>query len=289
MSKCVKCGYSVPDEFEWCPKCGTHMSEQPVVEARKVSFAGEIRKCPYCGDFLPSFASKCPSCHNEIRGLSGSNSVNALMDKIQSARTERETIQLIRLFPVPNTKEDILEFMIMASANFDEVDYIRQNGGDGVSNAWLSKAQQCYKKAGLTLQEGPEMQSISDTYADIIKRIKDVQRKKRTPQLRTNATIQFVVAGFFLYIVVFYGSGFLANPRILIDSILMLISGALTLAYIKKENLYLWTLAGYGCNLLYNFVCTFWTKGHVILLLMYVGLAVWFVFGKKTKEPDMRA
>ena len=116
---------------------------------RQQEFAGKIIKCPNCGEVLESFTSKCPSCGCEIRGRTAVASVKELFSNIQQAKNDKEIIRLIKTFPVPNSKEDILEFMVLASSNFSESYYVSHMGEDNISEAWLSKAEQCYQKAQL--------------------------------------------------------------------------------------------------------------------------------------------
>lgn len=62
---------------------------------------------------------------------------------------DERTISLIRTFPIPNTVEDIQEFLILATSNVDAKSYSfdgnpRQRA---ISDAWLSKCDQAVKKA----------------------------------------------------------------------------------------------------------------------------------------------
>lgn len=82
------------------------------------------RKCPNCGAQVPPMTLKC-ECGYEFTKKESVSSAQVLFQKISKLSTEitdedrrnekiRETINL---FPVPNTKEDIIEFLSLAVPN----------------------------------------------------------------------------------------------------------------------------------------------------------------------------
>ena len=75
-----------------------------------------------------------------------------------------QRIELIKNFYIPNTKEDIFEFFILASSNVAV-------GGDD-EEAWLTKLEQTYLKAKLTLGNGEEYLHINELYTKINKQLK---------------------------------------------------------------------------------------------------------------------
>ena len=118
-------------------------SAQP--SAPKSEKYGDVRKCPACGAIVPSMAAKCQECGHEFVNVGANMTTRLLMQKIdeiqsQSAllqngvnakdketaavetnaarqQVEERTIQAIQNFPIPNTKEDILEFMTLCMSN----------------------------------------------------------------------------------------------------------------------------------------------------------------------------
>ena len=129
-------------------------------KARKEVYQGEVRKCPNCGEVLGSFETKCSSCGYEIRNISANQSVKELSELIQQLelkRTKKNKEQIneqiantIKSFPIPNTKEDIIEFMILASSNIESNDVGSESD---VSKAWFAKTSQAYIKAKTILSE----------------------------------------------------------------------------------------------------------------------------------------
>lgn len=142
---------------------------------RKVRYEGEVRICPQCKAAINSFVSVCPCCGHEIRGSKAVSSVMELARKLEDAKSEEQRASLIRNFPVPNTKEDILEFMIMASSN---IDARRDNT---TTDAWQAKLEQSYQKATLLL-EGEDLQKVNLLYEDANKIIRASNMVRRTKQ-----------------------------------------------------------------------------------------------------------
>ena len=99
----------------------------------------------------------------------------------QLNKTDEQKISLIRSFSIPNTKEDIFEFMILAASNIDLKLYGLGNQGvitasqRAVSDAWLSKFEQAYEKASFSFATSPDFRVIKDIYD---KKLKQLKRKK---------------------------------------------------------------------------------------------------------------
>lgn len=85
----------------------------------------KVRKCPACGAIISYMQTRCPQCGTEITNVGATKSVQKLSDMInQITATEfikekrQERIKnAIKSFPVPTTKEDIMEFLFMAAPN----------------------------------------------------------------------------------------------------------------------------------------------------------------------------
>lgn len=83
------------------------------------------KKCPHCGAEIPAFTDRCPACGAELEKGRATSSVKELFEKINKLETGAESkevvknkkITLISTFPVPNTREDLLEFLTQAAPN----------------------------------------------------------------------------------------------------------------------------------------------------------------------------
>lgn len=80
-----------------------------------------LHKCPQCGTELEAFVTRCPSCGAEI-AVERASSVKELERKLAGLKSvgnskADKTLRrdIISTFPVPNTREDLLEFLTMAA------------------------------------------------------------------------------------------------------------------------------------------------------------------------------
>lgn len=176
MPFCTNCGQQINDGAKFCSSCGAAVINNKANNQRETVFEGNIHKCPNCGEILNSFTSNCPSCGYEIRGASNSAAVQKFFVKLALAESHQEKVAIISNFPIPNTKEDILEFMILASTN------ISDNIEKDISTAWQSKTEQAYQKAKIIFDDEKEFLQIQNIYSQVCaklakqKKIEKVQK-----------------------------------------------------------------------------------------------------------------
>ena len=183
--RCRKCGAKMSADTKFCPSCGIPIIEEtkptvsvpPVVDEKKEG-EKKVHKCPICGEILFSDALKCPSCGNEIRGREAVTSVREFFDKISNIEDENKKNEAIKMYPIPNNKEDIIEFMLLACSNFDAKYYATNKQGDSIANAWYTKIEQCYKKSAMMFTESADIQKIKKLYKEIQITTNTIKRNK---------------------------------------------------------------------------------------------------------------
>lgn len=197
MPFCSNCGKEIENNAKFCSGCGSpcNTAQSDNQGQRKTKFEGEIHKCPQCGEVLDSFTTVCPSCGYELRGSSTTSAVKEFAAKLDTATTEYQKESIIRSFPIPNTKEDIFEFMILASSNIDE------HPNKNVFNAWIAKFEQCYQKAKLSFKQENDFVKIQAIYEKTQKEIKKIRRKG---PLRKTLIIVLPIVAFILINVAFW-------------------------------------------------------------------------------------
>ena len=87
------------------------------------------------------------------------------------SQKNREKASLIINFSVPNTKEDIMEFMILAASNID----VKKGVDDDVTKAWISKLDQVYQRAEISMGGHPDFAQIKSIYD---RKKKELKNKK---------------------------------------------------------------------------------------------------------------
>ena len=209
MAFCMNCGQRLPEGAKFCSNCGAATGEVKSETAqRKIVYDGEVHKCPNCGEIVDSFVLNCPSCGHEFRSSASTSLVQELASKLEAmeqqqeprkrrtikdellrtndlSKTDEQKISLIRSFVIPNTKEDILEFIILASSNINVELYGESNLTPenevlkAVSDAWIAKFEQAYRKAQFSFSETPTFTQIKEVYINKTNEI-NKQKKKKT-------------------------------------------------------------------------------------------------------------
>ena len=211
MAYCPNCGTKLVDGDVFCGNCGkrieaaaapcepvfsqapTEESESPTKETKPKS---GITRCPACGEIIDKNAVICPSCGFGIRDVADGSIalLSQKLDLIESKRpqkrkknendtisaTDERKINLIRSWPIPNSKDDLIEFAAMASGNCiapPKLGNDRIAAEDALAEAWHSKFDQAYAKAEHLFGDSDEFALLIDLKAEI-------QRKTVVSRLR---------------------------------------------------------------------------------------------------------
>ena len=174
MAFCAKCGISFDSSANYCSNCGGRLTLSQNFNARnvrKVAYEGIIHKCPNCGTNLSSFVKNCPDCGYELRGTKSGESITEFAQKYSLSTSNDKKIEIINSYIIPNTKEDILEFAILASSNISISSYShkKKTSSDDapdhkVLEAWIAKFDQAYQKSQLLFTSSDEKGKIETIF-----------------------------------------------------------------------------------------------------------------------------
>ena len=188
MSVCKICGKKLPFGEKHCPNCTTHVYNNENNNARKTVYEGEIRKCPMCGKEISAMQAFCPDCGFELTGKSRSEAMDSFvkgltslqndLSRIQSSSNNetqilaknREIVNYISTYQIPNTVQDIMEFMLMASTRVKYGESMLNNmtGEEFVFDAWQGMVKRCYEKAKLSISNDERLKQIEEIYKSTV-------------------------------------------------------------------------------------------------------------------------
>ena len=174
MKYCRNCGNKLNDNAKFCEACGTRIED----EAKQA----KVLICPRCGDVINSFTGKCKSCGTEFYNIDASKTMKEFSNNLLNTDEFGQKLEMIKTFPIPNSKEDIIEFMILASSN---IGYTEQKNkmDEAYEDAWVTKFMQGYQKAKMVLAGDREWNRIQKLYDETIERLDNIsseREKKRS-------------------------------------------------------------------------------------------------------------
>jgi uncharacterized Zn finger protein (UPF0148 family) len=138
--------------------------EKAASSAPKSNKFGDVKKCPACGAIVQSYQGVCPECgyaFENIEANSSSQRFSEMLDKMTKEDEEKSTFKkitqtyagaftgkgndtrihaAIRNFPVPNTKADLMEFIITMKTKMSDNQSL-------YADAYRTKYKECIDKA----------------------------------------------------------------------------------------------------------------------------------------------
>lgn len=181
----------------------------PATAAPKSDKFGDVKKCPSCGAIVGAFQGICSDCGHEFTNIDSVSSVQNLYKELMRVENEernrpkkdkkdkptsllgsiageidtdddddedriteiiyKRKISVVSAFPVPNSKADILEFMIMAVAEGGKkIGGFWSNMSDEEKSyikTWRAKSEQVVGKARFSLKDDKKLLDEINEYA----------------------------------------------------------------------------------------------------------------------------
>ena len=170
---------------------------------------GDIKKCPSCGAIVETFSTRCIDCGYDFSNIQANASVQKLFEMINDLESKRDNDEtnpikafgsvltksfglgigdrvnhqkkeLISNFPIPNTKNDIIEFLTLAlpkakkagnfftSGSFNTPANDRNRIHNEFVPIWKAKCEQIILKARFTMKEDKKTLEEIEFYAQQI-------------------------------------------------------------------------------------------------------------------------
>ena len=191
ITKCPHCG-SVVESFQIkCPTCGFELRGQNSSNSIKDFTKGldEIEK-EYFNN-IDKKDTEFSLFKNDGKGFLAKTFELAADEERRADIKERcfkRKLQYIKNFPVPNSKEDLIEFFILATENIDINCFVKKKGMLGklfsetinsdykdqeLSATWLSKMKMIYKKMLLSFKGDKDLEKMEIIYRDIMEKVEN--------------------------------------------------------------------------------------------------------------------
>ena len=137
---------------------------------------GNVQKCPQCGAPVEPMAVKCSTCGYEFRNVEALKSSQVLSSKLEEIERAyrnkgnvftqhdhqiykaREQGTIIKNFPIPTTKEDLLDFAITMQSKWKNEDY------PDLRKSYKTKYDECVNKAKILFPNDPMFQGVFEQY-----------------------------------------------------------------------------------------------------------------------------
>ena len=149
---------------------------------------GEVRKCPNCGAVVEAATAKCETCGYAFVGVEATSSVTKLAKKLndidywynkreredekmkrgrsalrnilsvyEQEPLDRQRAKAIKDFPIPNTREDLMEFVITMRAKWRNTS--SEDHGEERA-AYKGKYEECLQKVKFLFSDDPAFKSV---------------------------------------------------------------------------------------------------------------------------------
>lgn len=139
---------------------------------------GELNKCPNCNAVVQPGTAKCNECGYEFRNIDAVNSVqqfsntlNRIQSRFNNLQEDSDEISprgnaivtAISNFPIPNTREDLLEFIIFTES---KLKHLTANSATdhAIRKAYKAKYFESMEKAKIYFNNDPQFQHVFSTY-----------------------------------------------------------------------------------------------------------------------------
>ena len=176
------------EELEIILAAKLYEKQQSINTKPKSEKLGGVKKCPACGSEVQSFQINCVACNHEFNNIDYNVSIQKLFTLLNECENERGNQEfsvgsalgnmfaraygigggdkviekkksIISGFPIPNTREDILEFLALAmpnskqKGNFFTKQQPENKSHNDLAPTWISKCEQIVMKAKFSMKD----------------------------------------------------------------------------------------------------------------------------------------
>lgn len=162
-----------------------HANTQQHVTTPKSNKYGDIKKCPNCGATVDAFQTCCPECGHNFQNVAANSTITILFQKLDELTANssgwkqawygaynpelKRKISLITTFPIPTTKDDILEFLSTGVPLAKAPGVFAAYDEKAIAKAWRDKCKQIIIKARFSMKDDPNTLAEIEEYSKMLK------------------------------------------------------------------------------------------------------------------------
>ena len=140
---------------------------------------GNIKTCPACGASVKSMTSACEDCGHEFSNVAANSSIAILLNNINSLKRranehdmdfDQRKAEVINNTAIPNSREDLLEFLAVCTSQAD-VEILARGYGKAIA-AWNSKGNEALLKSKMVFRDDQKTLKLIEGYEGKLKKSK---------------------------------------------------------------------------------------------------------------------
>ena len=168
---------------------------------------GNVKKCPNCGEIVKPGYAVCSSCGLEFRDIDAINSVRKLAEEItiinnkypDYVNDEKNNVSpgatsisgAIANFPIPNAKEDLLEFIVFTESKFLHLNNSTKSEV-AILKAYKAKYIESVEKAKIYFSNDSQFSPIFEKY--------EKNQKRKWREMNPDARNAIIWGGFYVFL-----------------------------------------------------------------------------------------
>ena len=218
LKKAAEFGVDI-DEVEMVLDGKLHQLEASKTKQKEK--VGNIKTCPACGSSVKAMELTCSDCGHEFTNTKANSTLLKLLGEIEKINNkeiaspqilkgalgdqakknaidvEKNKLksELIENFPIPNTREDILEFLGYSLSKGKDNSYMSYFDGYSTSGAWRKKAEELIIKSKIMFKNDSEFFRQIENYEIDLKSSIKSRNRIRNFMIGVIAIILIIVYG----------------------------------------------------------------------------------------------
>lgn len=149
---------------------------------------GRVKECPNCGATWVSGTVKCKECGYILTEVAANQNATLLDERLRDAAPS-ERSEVVKSFPIPHSREDIIEFLAALEPKTHELTRHPDKYEKAEHMAYVEKFKECLNKADMLYPDDPVIKKF----------VEKVAEKKKKKLIVTCSVIGVAIIAFILF------------------------------------------------------------------------------------------